>query len=76
MVNSSKEMFLEAFQNGLKVRHFNELLSYNIVNSMEHIIVLAQCYVNGEERNLEKRAIDAKERNNKLFQSMKNQLPN
>ncbi|GAU32939.1 hypothetical protein TSUD_153560 [Trifolium subterraneum] len=60
--NPNQEMFVAAFQNGLKVGHFNELLAQKPAESMQEIMKRAECYIKGEESNAEKRSRDSRER--------------
>lgn len=58
-------MFVGAFQNGLKASNFNESLTHKPNNSMEESMVMEECYVKGEESNVEKRIKDANHCNNR-----------
>src|ERR1044072_425084 len=58
----NQEIFVAAFQHGLKAGQFNESLAQKPAKSMDEIITRAECYVKGEESNMEKRARDSKER--------------
>ena len=60
--NPNQELFVGAFQNGLRAGQFNESLALKPADSMEEIISRAECYIKGEESNAEKRARDAKEK--------------
>ncbi|WJX77765.1 hypothetical protein P8452_61041 [Trifolium repens] len=60
--NLNQEIFLAAFHNGLKARHFNESLAQKPATSMQEIIKRVKCYIKGEESNAEKRSRDARER--------------
>ncbi|XP_024636363.2 uncharacterized protein [Medicago truncatula] len=62
--NPNQEVFVGAFQNGLRAGQFNESLAQKPADSMEEIIARAKCYVKGEESNAEKRARDAKKKGN------------
>ncbi|XP_024632850.1 uncharacterized protein [Medicago truncatula] len=62
--NPNQEVFVGAFQNGLRAGQFNESLAQKPADSMEEIIARAECYVKGEESNAEKKARDAKEKGN------------
>jgi len=64
VVNPNQELFVGAFQNGLRAGPFNESLAQKPTNSMEEIKSRAECYIKGEESNAEKKARDAKERHN------------
>lgn len=55
-------MFVGAFQNSLRVGHFNESLAQKSGSNMEEVMNRIDCYVNGEESNMEKRHQDAGER--------------
>ena len=58
----NQEIFVATFQQGLWVGQFNESLAQKPATSMDEIITRAECYVKGEESNMEKRTRDAKER--------------
>jgi len=60
--NPNQELFVGAFQNGLRAGQFNESLAQKPADSMEEIISRAECYIKGEESNAEKHARDAKEK--------------
>jgi len=60
--NQIQELFVGAFQNGLRAGQFNESLAQKSTDSMEEIISRAECYIKGEESNAEKRARDMKEK--------------
>jgi hypothetical protein len=60
--NPNQEMFVSAFQNVLKVGHFNESLAQKPAISMQEIIKRVEYYIKGEESNVEKRTRDAWER--------------
>jgi hypothetical protein len=62
VINPNQEVFVGAFQNGLRAGQFNKSLAQKPADSMEEIIARADCYINGEESNAEKKARDAKER--------------
>jgi hypothetical protein len=55
-------MFVSTFHNALKAGHFNESLTQKPATSMQEIIKSAECYIKGEESNVEKRTRDARER--------------
>jgi hypothetical protein len=55
-------VFVGAFQNGLRADQFNESLAHKPADSMDEIIARAECYIKGEESNVEKKARDSKER--------------
>lgn len=57
-------MFVGDFQNGLKADHFNMSLAQNSDTSMEEVISRVECYVNGEESNMEKRSRMLKKKHN------------
>lgn len=50
------------FQYGFKVGQFNKSLTQKSASSMDEVITIAECYIKGEERNIEKRSRDAKEK--------------
>jgi len=60
--NPNQELFVGAFQNGLRAGQFNESLAQKPTDSMEEIISRAECCIKGEENNAEKRARDVKEK--------------
>ncbi|XP_039687900.1 uncharacterized protein [Medicago truncatula] len=60
--NPNQEVFVGAFQNGLRAGQFNESLAQKPADSIEEVIARAECYVKGEESNVERKARDAKER--------------
>ncbi|GAU24562.1 hypothetical protein TSUD_149030 [Trifolium subterraneum] len=60
--NPNQEMFVAAFQNGLKAGHFNESLAQKPAESMQEVMKRAECYIKGEESNAEKRSRDSRER--------------
>jgi len=60
--NPNQELFVAAFQNGLRAGQFNELLAQKPADSMEEVISRAEYYIKGKESNAEKRAQDAKEK--------------
>jgi hypothetical protein len=62
VINPNQEVFVGAFQNGLREGQFNESLAQKPADSMEEIIARADCYIKGEESNAEKKARDVKER--------------
>jgi hypothetical protein len=62
VINRNQEVFVGAFQNGLRAGQFNESLAQKTADSMEEIIARADCYIKGEESNVERKARDAKDR--------------
>jgi len=62
VVNLNQEVFIDAFQNGLRGGRFNESLAQKPTDLMEEIMSKVECYIKGEENNVEKNAKDAKER--------------
>jgi hypothetical protein len=62
VTNPNQEVFVGAFQNGLRAGQFNESLAQKPADSMEEIMARAECYIKGEESNAEKKARDARER--------------
>src|ERR1044072_9649932 len=58
----NQEIFVAAFQHGLRADQFNESLAQKPAKSMDEIITRAECYVKGEESNMEKCARDSKDR--------------
>lgn len=61
VIHPNQEMFVGTFKNSLRVRHFNESLTQKHVASMNEIMAHFECYIKGEERNMEKKAKDVKE---------------
>ncbi|MCI17980.1 hypothetical protein A2U01_0039131 [Trifolium medium] len=55
-------MFVAAFHNGLKAGQFNESLAQKPVATMQEIMKRAECYIKGEESNVEKRSRDSREK--------------
>ena len=55
-------MFVGDFNNGLRVGHFNESLAQKSTLNMGEVMNWEECYIKGEERNMEKRSRDAKEK--------------
>jgi len=62
VVHPNQELFVGAFQNGLRAGPFNESLAQKPADSMEEIMSRAKCYIKGEESNADKKARDTKER--------------
>lgn len=58
----NQEMFVGAFQHGLKVGQFIESLTQKTTINMDDVTTRVECYIKGEENNMEKRSCDAKER--------------
>jgi hypothetical protein len=58
----NQEMFVAAFQTGLKAGQFNESLAQTPAVSMQENMKRAECYIRGKESNAEKRSRDARER--------------
>jgi mRNA-degrading endonuclease YafQ of YafQ-DinJ toxin-antitoxin module len=56
--NPDQEMFVSTFHNG----YFNESLGKKPATSMQEIIKRVECYIKGEEINVEKRSRDAREK--------------
>lgn len=54
-------MFVGVFQNGLKARHFDESLTQKLAFTLAKIISKEECYIKGEESNVEKMACNVKE---------------
>lgn len=54
VIHPNQEMFVEAFQNRLRATYLNESLSYRLVVSMAEVVTRLECYIKGEERNVEK----------------------
>jgi len=73
--NPNQELFVGAFQNGLRVVQFNESLVQKPVNSMEEIMARAECYIKGEESNVEKRARDVKEKGSSVSECKNYDFP-
>lgn len=55
-------MFVRAFQHDLKAEQFNQSLAQEMVSNMNEVITRAECYIKGEESNMEKLSRDAKEK--------------
>jgi hypothetical protein len=47
-------MFVAAFLNGLKPGQINEPLAQKLAESMQEITKRVECYIRGEESNVEK----------------------
>lgn len=45
-------MFVGAFQNDLKVDHFNESLVQKSATDMDEVMNISYCCIKGEERNI------------------------
>jgi len=60
--NPNQELFVGAFQNGLRAGQFNESLAQKPADPMEEIMARAECCSKGAESNVEKKARDVKER--------------
>ncbi|XP_050895535.1 uncharacterized protein LOC127102173 [Lathyrus oleraceus] len=58
----NQEMFVWAFQHGLKVWQFNESSVQKSTSSMNDVITIEEFYIEWEESNMEKRYRDAKEK--------------
>lgn len=54
-------MFEGAFQNGIKVVHFNESLSQKSAFLLTDVVIRAKCYLKGNESNAEKKVHNVKE---------------
>ena len=54
----NQELFVGAFQNGLRAGQFNESLAQKPATDMDEITSRAECYIKGEESNQEKRLRD------------------
>jgi hypothetical protein len=54
--NPYKEMSMAAFQNGLKVGHFNESLAPKPATSIYEVMKRVKCYIKDEESNAEKQS--------------------
>lgn len=50
----NQEMFVGAFQNGLKVNHFNKSLAHKLATNMEEVMNREKHDVKGEEGKMEK----------------------
>jgi hypothetical protein len=61
VINPNQEVFVGAFQNGLRAGLFNESLVHKPADSMDEVIAIAECYIKGKESKAEKKARDAKE---------------
>lgn len=53
-------MFIGAFQNGLRARHFNKSLAKRSAFSLDKEVTHEKFYIMGEESNVEKKTRDAK----------------
>ena len=62
VINPNQELFVGAFQNRLRAGPFNESLAQKPADSMKEITSRSECYIKGEESNVEKKGKDAKER--------------
>ena len=60
VVPLNQEMFARAFQNGLKGGHFNEYLTQKPPRSLVEVVTRTECYIKGEESNIEKKVKDVK----------------
>lgn len=49
-------MFVEAFQNGLRTRHFNESLTQRFGSSLDEVVTCAEFYIKGKEKILKIRS--------------------
>lgn len=54
VIKPNQEMFVGAFQNRLKSRHFNEFIIPKNALSMHEIMGRAECYLKCEKRNSKK----------------------
>lgn len=54
-------MSVGPFQNGRKVEHFNEPLSQRSAYSLIVVVIMVECFINGEESSAEKKDYDVKE---------------
>lgn len=54
-------MFVGTFQNGIRKEHFNESLAHMPAASLVGVVMQEEFYIKGGERNVEKKAQDAKE---------------
>lgn len=57
----NQELFVGAFQHGLRAWQFNESLVQKPASNMDEIITQVECYIKGEESNWEKRSRDSLE---------------
>lgn len=55
-------MFVGTFQNNLKSDHFNESLAQKPATSMVEVMNKVECYIKEEERSMDERFWDAKEK--------------
>lgn len=60
-------MFAEAFQSKLRVQHFNKPLVHKLVASMNEIMAHVECYIKGQEINVENKTMDFKECSSDIF---------
>jgi len=56
VINPNQEVFVGPFQNDLRDGQFIESLAHKPVDSMDEIIARAECYIKGEESNMEKKS--------------------
>lgn len=61
VVHPNQEMFVGAFQNGLRAGHFNESLAHMPTSSLSEVVMREECYIKGEENNAKNKAKDVKE---------------
>jgi len=73
--NPNQELFVGAFQNGLRAGQFNESLAQKPTDSMEEIMARAVCFIKGEESNAEKRAREVKEKGSSGSERKKYDVP-
>lgn len=54
VVNPNQEIFVYAFQTGLRVRHVNDSLAYRPSLSLVDVVICAKCCIKGDETPLRK----------------------
>lgn len=62
VVPPNQEILMGAFQNGLKLDHFNESLTQNPMLPLADVVSRVGCYIKGKESNAEKKARNVKNR--------------
>lgn len=51
VIHYNYEMFIQVFQNGLRVRHFNESLAQRPTASLVEVVTHVEYYIKGGESN-------------------------
>lgn len=62
VVPLNQEISVEAFQNGLKARHFNESIAQRYTLSSAEVVAGMECCIKGEENNTENKSHNVKDR--------------